>query len=158
MSDILYTPYDWRWIVGGDETRHWSSAVGAYVNGMPDWPYTRILNEDELTDVLAAYNLPGPKVRPPAVVSDRQFFQALAMMGVITKQEARDAVKVGAIPWTMQQVVDAISNADERFAAEMLLAGATEFRFDHPLVSVFAQAQGWTADQVIALFILAGSL
>ncbi len=28
---IWYNPSDWFWIVGGDESRAWSSAAGAYV-------------------------------------------------------------------------------------------------------------------------------
>jgi hypothetical protein len=54
-------PHDWFWVVGGDESRAWSSAVGGYVieypiaNGL-----TRIASEQELTDVLKSYGLPGP--------------------------------------------------------------------------------------------------
>jgi len=57
-----YTPTDWYWIVAGDETKVFSSAIGEYVQpdnaayvawlgrgGVP----TRIASEDELGEVLA---------------------------------------------------------------------------------------------------------
>lgn len=61
---LSYTPHDWHWIVGGDESRFWSSAAGAYVEQLPQGAgCTRILSEAELDDVLAAYGLLGPTAR-----------------------------------------------------------------------------------------------
>lgn len=61
-----YDPNNWYWIVGGDDTRRFSSASGDYVPA-GDATYvawaadgtipSRILNEDELGEVLAPYNL-----------------------------------------------------------------------------------------------------
>jgi hypothetical protein len=34
MPSAVFTPRDWFWIVGGDETRAWSSAAAAYVTVM----------------------------------------------------------------------------------------------------------------------------
>lgn len=60
----MFTPADWYWIVGGDESRYWSSAASAYVTYRPaDAPTTRIANEAELADVLGHYGLAGPQ--PP---------------------------------------------------------------------------------------------
>jgi hypothetical protein len=60
-----YNPFDWYWIVSGDETRFWSSATGAFVATLPDGAdLTRIGSEGDLTDVLAVYGLPGPLPRP----------------------------------------------------------------------------------------------
>lgn len=65
-----YDPFNWHWIVGGDDSRFWSSKAGGYVAKLPKGAAaTRILNEDELTDVLAVYGLPGP-VERPAVPSE----------------------------------------------------------------------------------------
>lgn len=59
-----YNPHDWYWIVGGDESRFWSSAAGAYVEQLPEGAgFTRILSEAELDDVLAPYGLLGPTAR-----------------------------------------------------------------------------------------------
>lgn len=61
MIEPIYNPFDWHWIVGGDESRYWSSAAGAYVEELPEGVgVTRIASEAELTDVLAVYGLRGP--------------------------------------------------------------------------------------------------
>lgn len=67
-----FNPADWYWIVAGDESRFWSSAAGAYIAALiDDAGVTRIASEDELTDVLAAYALPGPIVTITNVVAER---------------------------------------------------------------------------------------
>src|SRR5690606_9577402 len=53
MSD--YRPHDWYWIIGGDDSRYWSSASVSYVTELPpDAGVTRIASEQELCDVLEA--------------------------------------------------------------------------------------------------------
>jgi hypothetical protein len=101
--------------------------------------------EETAADAAAAF------VPVPAVISRRQFFQQLAVMNVITKQEAKTAA-TGAIPSTMQTIIDALPTEDDRFAAEMLVTGAGEFRRDHPLVAFFAGAMEWSSEQVDDLF------
>jgi len=61
---INYTPFDWHWIVGGDESRAWSSASGCYVSDYPADRVTRIASEAELNDVLRPYGLalPAPSI------------------------------------------------------------------------------------------------
>lgn len=67
-----YDPTTWHWIVGSDESRYWSSAESAYVERPPEGAgVTRIASEAELTDVLAAYGLPGPLVRPVDLHAER---------------------------------------------------------------------------------------
>jgi hypothetical protein len=94
----------------------------------------------------------------PRVISDRQFFQALAMQGAITQDEALAAVRTGAIPEAMQTFIDAIPDQDQRFGATMLLSGAVEFDRSHPLVESFRQAMGWTVQQTNDLWRLAATL
>lgn len=61
---LSYTPHDWHWIVGGNESRYWSSAARAYVREVPKGAgFTRILSEAELDDVLEPYGLLGPTAR-----------------------------------------------------------------------------------------------
>lgn len=55
-----YTPANWFWIVGGDDTRAWSSAASAYVAEWPDDAYSRIGTEVELGDVLRPLGMRGP--------------------------------------------------------------------------------------------------
>jgi hypothetical protein len=94
----------------------------------------------------------------PRVISDRQFFQALALQRAITQEEALAAVRTGAIPAAMQTFVDAILDQEQRFGAAMLLSGAVEFDRNHPLVESFRQAMGWTVQQTDDLWRLAAVL
>lgn len=89
MMDFNYDPLDWYWSVGGDETHFWSSAIGAYVSAMPQGAVaTRILNEAELTEVLAPYGLPGPIQLVPQEVSAAQAKLALDAAGILDDVEA----------------------------------------------------------------------
>lgn len=68
-----FSPFDWHWSVGTDESRFWSSAAGSYVQTLPeDAGVTRITSEEELSRVLAAYGLPGPVDLVPERVSPAQ--------------------------------------------------------------------------------------
>lgn len=58
---MMYDPKNWFWIVGGDETKAWSSGAGAYVTQFDADRLTRIVSEEELTDVLRQYDLKLPK-------------------------------------------------------------------------------------------------
>src|SRR5262245_23222468 len=60
-----------------------------------------------LDAVIAAHD--PAKTRVPAIISRRQFFQAAAGRGMITQQEALDAVRHGTIPAQMQQGIDTLS-------------------------------------------------
>jgi hypothetical protein len=67
-----YTLFDWYWEVGGDDSRFWSSATGAYVTELPAGAgLTLIDTEENLNQVLAAYGLPGPKLLPADVHAER---------------------------------------------------------------------------------------
>jgi hypothetical protein len=100
----------------------------------------------------------SPAAYVPQVISDRQFFHALAKNDVITEDEALAAVATGTIPPTMAAIVDAIPDASARFDAKMFLSGAVEFHRNHPLVAVFGAALGWTEAQIDDLFTFAASL
>lgn len=73
MSDLAFTPHNWFWIVAADKKRFWSSAAGTYVDTLPEGAgVTRILNEQELCDVLAIHGLPGPLVLPANVEAEQR--------------------------------------------------------------------------------------
>ncbi len=93
----------------------------------------------------------------PETISDRQFFQQLAVAGLITEDEAIDAVATGAVPVAMQAVIDSLP-ADQKFAALMLLRGAISFERHHPLVAVFASAMGMTDAETDDLWVAASAL
>ena len=103
----------------------------------------------------------GQRVGAPGTIpdiSDRQFFQMAAVMGLITQDEALQAVKVGAIPATLQAIVDAIPDADAKFAANMMLSGATIFQRDNALTQQVGAAMGWTTEQLDQFFLAAALL
>lgn len=88
--------------------------------------------------------LPPPPPPVPESISDRQFFQGLAVQGLITEDEALAAVATGTIPAAMQAFIAALPEG-QRFGARMVLCGAVEFHRSHPLVSAFGQMQGLDA-------------
>lgn len=88
--------------------------------------------------------------RPPAVpkiISDRQFAQGLAVAGIISEQEAEDWVGPGVVPAAMLALVGQLPEA-ERFAARMLLRGATSFERDNPLTGAIGALYNWAPGQV----------
>lgn len=110
---------------------------------------------------LAAGNTPDLYVPPPPpvpqTISDRQFFQQLAVAGVITQAEALAAVKTGDIPAALDSIVQSLPPEDA-FNAEMLLSGATIFDRSHPMTAALAVAMGWTTEQLDALWTAAAAL
>ncbi|MCW2242818.1 hypothetical protein [Azospirillum canadense] len=67
------------------------------------------------------------------------------------------AVKTGEIPTVLAVMVDGLPETD-RFAAEMILSGATEFRRDHQLTAAIGAAQGKTPEQIDDFFRFAATL
>ncbi|MCW2243566.1 hypothetical protein [Azospirillum canadense] len=108
-----------------------------------------------------AGNTPAPYKAPPvpvpASISDRQFFQQLAVDGIVTQAEALAAVKTGDIPAALAGILDALPD-DQRFAAEMLLSGATSFERAHPLSIAIGVARGMSDAEVDGFFRAAAAL
>lgn len=125
---------------------------GVYANPQPDYATEELADDDA---VVVAYLNPPPV---PSSISDRQFFQQLAVQGIITQAEALAAVRVGAIPAALQSIVDTIVDPAHKFAAQMLLSGAVEFRRDHPLTGAIGASYGWGDAQIDALFVAAAVL
>ena len=84
---------------------------------------------------------PSPPQPVPETISDRQFAQGLAKQGLITTAEALAWVGPGALPAAMVAFLDGLPAA-ERFDAEIILTGATEFCRSYPLTAAFGQATG----------------
>lgn len=83
----------------------------------------------------------------PDEISDRQFFQQMATEGRITQQEALDAVGSGVIPAAMDALVEQLPES-QRFAARMLIRGATTFRRTHPVAALIGQLYSMTGEQI----------
>ena len=73
----------------------------------------------------------------PQIISDRQFYQGLAIEGLISQDEALAAVKTGTLPAAIEALVDALPGA-QQFPARMLLSGATQFDRAHPLTATLS--------------------
>ena len=157
-----YAPANWYWIIAGDDRQVYSSARASTI-AIGDKAYktwlaqgnvpTRIASMDELKDVLIAAGV----INVPQTISDRQFFQQLAIAKVISQEEALAAVKTGDIPSALSGFIAALPDA-ARFNAEMLLSGATLFQRAHPLTDAIAAAQGMTPEQVDEFFRQAAKL
>jgi hypothetical protein len=97
-------------------------------------------------------------VAPPEVISDRQFAQALAKQGVISKDEALAFVKRGEVPPALQAVIDSVSDDEERFDLDMAVSGATTFERSNPSTESLAAALGWSSEQMDDLWTYAASI
>lgn len=105
-------------------------------------------------DVAAMMAEPAPF---PNQISDRQFFEALTIMSMITEAEALAAVTVGELPTAFETFIAALPS-EEQFGARMRLKGATAFQRSHPLTAAFGTMNGMTPQQVDDLWRLAASL
>lgn len=92
----------------------------------------------------------------PQSISDRQFFQQLAIVGIITTDQAL-ASNAAVIPAPLLTIIDAMP-ADQQFAAKMLVSGATVFERSHPMTIAIGAAYGWSAAQIDDFFRAAATL
>lgn len=110
---------------------------------------------------VAAGGEPLPAIEPPepvpSSISDRQFFQQLAIEGRISFAEALSAVRTGHIPDMLKVFINALPQ-DQQFAVEMLISGATIFERAHPLTVAIGQAQQMTDADINDFFRRAASL
>lgn len=95
-----------------------------------------------------------PATVPPPVpesITDWQFFQQLAIMGLITEAEAEAAVAAGELPQTLSDLVDMLPE-QARFPTRMLLKGSTTFRRGHEMTDTIAWLYGFSNQDVDNLF------
>jgi len=101
----------------------------------------RDMTDEEIAEIQALFaEQPEPT---PNIISDRQFFQQLAIEGRITENEALDAVGPAIIPSAMLALIIMLPDED-RFGAKMLIRGATTFERLHPVAGLIQQLYGWT--------------
>lgn len=78
----------------------------------------------------------------PAVISDRQFAQQLAILGAIAEAEALAWAARGDLPAALDAAIAGLPESD-RFGARMLLGAATTYERHHPLVADLGNAMGY---------------
>lgn len=93
----------------------------------------------------------------PFVISDRQFFEQMAVSGLATEAEAEAAVATGTLPASLAELV-ALLPEQAQFKARMLLKGATQFYRQHEMTDTIAWLYGWSEAQVDDFFRAAGQL
>ncbi len=139
-NETFWRTTDWE-IIGQDKPEAWADLQAWLAEG------NTLEEADEEVDT-----------RLITFISDRQFFQQAAIQGFITQEDALQAVKTGFIPATLQVIVDTITDPTEKFNAQMLLSGATEFQRNHPLTSVIGTAFGMTEEDINTFFRSASNL
>ncbi|MEN5275754.1 hypothetical protein ABE527_02275 [Brucella sp. TWI432] len=96
----------------------------------------------------AAIVEPEPEPVPiPDEISRRQFFQQLAVMGIITRTDALAAMQGGIIPTPLQAIIDQLPTEDDRFDAQMFVVGAQNFHRLHPLSETVRLSLEWVPEQ-----------
>jgi phosphohistidine swiveling domain-containing protein len=92
----------------------------------------------------------------PQSISDRQFFQQLAVQSIIAEDEALQA-NAAVIPSELMTLINGLP-ADQQFAAKMKVSRATTFYRTDPLTLAIGCAYGWSAAQIDAFFVAAAKL
>ncbi|KAB2689650.1 hypothetical protein [Brucella tritici] len=151
VQDAL--PEDYVFVVIWTETgRYAGSSVDAstfFPAGMTVLAYTKA--EFDAFDVSGKVWSGSDWVSRPASIpkeiSRRQFFQQLAVMEIISKEDAKSAMQTGTIPQPLQAIIDQLPTDDDKFNAEMLVIGADTFDRTHPLAETVRISLGWTDEQ-----------
>lgn len=89
---------------------------------------------------------PEPEATPDEI-SRRQFFQYLAVLEIITRQEALAALQGGVIPAPLQAIIDQLPTENDQFEAQMFIIGAQNFNRLHPLSETVRLSLGWSVEQ-----------
>lgn len=92
----------------------------------------------------------------PTSISDRQFFQQLAVAGIISEADAL-ASNAAVIPPALLAII-ATMPTDEQFSVKMLVSGATTFERSNPVTIAIGTAYGMQPAEIDAFFIAAGKL
>jgi len=93
-----------------------------------------------------------PVVFVPETLSYRQFFQQLAVMSIITENEAVQAVSVRTLPEVFESFIASLPN-EQQFNARMLLTGSNEFNRSHPLTATFGEMLNYDSEAIDSIWI-----
>lgn len=111
-------------------------------------PFVGVEGDSYVIRTVDPATLPPPV---PKTISDRQFFQQLAVMGLITEEAAEDAVASGVLPASLADLIMFLPE-QARHPARMLLKGATVFERNHEMTDTIAWLYGFDSDAVDSLF------
>lgn len=111
-------------------------------------PFEGVEGDNYVVRTIDPATLPPPV---PFVISDRQFFEQLAEIGIATQAEAEAAVATGTLPASLAELVSMLPE-QAQFKARMLLKGATQFYRHHEMTDTIAWLYGWSEEQVNDFF------
>lgn len=102
----MYAPQNWFWIVGGDESRAWSSEAGAYVTEWDNRRVARIASEAELRDVLRTYKkaVPSPTAEDYADAITRHMEYVAQSRGYQDADRLASYTTSGNATWSAEAV------------------------------------------------------
>ena len=100
--------------------------------------------------VWGALSLPGNEPVPQEI-SRRQFFQVLANRGMITREEALDAVTLGALPAAIEGLLSSIADDEVQWSARMSFS-AQLFKRANWCVEFFGAMQNMTSGDIDTLW------
>ena len=103
-------------------------------------------------EVFDLFANPAPDITP------RQFYMQAEKEGYVTKQEVIDALKNRIIPSSIQNIINNISNTDQKFNAEMQLISSLYFQRSNPLVETIGLSFGKTTYEIDQFFRSASEL
>lgn len=110
----------------------------------------------EIAAAFPNYAAGDPTTPVPQSISDRQFFQQLAVQGIISQDQAL-ASNAAIIPPPLLAIINAMP-ADQQFSVKMIVSGATVYNRMDPLTIAIGTAYGWTGAQIDAFFTAAAAL
>lgn len=138
-----------------EDSAAYETPEGLTLSKETDTPYE--IGGTLLSGVYTPPARPAPPPPPvPQSISDRQFFQQLAVIGVITEADAL-ASNAAVIPSPLLAIINAMP-VSQQFAAKMLVSGATVFERNHPMTIAIGAAYGMTSEQIDEFFRAAAAL
>jgi hypothetical protein len=87
----------------------------------------------------------------PDEISRRQFFQLLAIKGIISQDDAVAAAGGGVIPAALLALLNQLP-ADQQFSAKMLVASAQTFQRSHPFTAQIGEFYGMSPTDLDAFW------
>lgn len=83
----------------------------------------------------------------PDEISRRQFFQELANRELITKEEALDAVTLGALPVAIESLIASVADEDTQWMVRMSFTAQT-FKWSNWAVGFFGAMQNMSSADI----------
>ena len=109
---------------------------------------------------LNAGNTPDPMPAidtTPLDIGLRQFYQGMSDNGYISESEAKQIMKNGKLPSSIEDYIGTLPT-DEQFAADMFFSSSALLVRTDPRISGFATHMAWTEEQLKDLWVYGATL